>query len=113
MILVFKPYKKGDLVLIGGFTGVLDSLTVFNTILQTVDNKHIIIPNGTVTSGPITNISGQGTVHVDMQYAVSAAEGIEKVRKVVQAVADANPMVLKTPPIDILVNGHENWHNKV
>ncbi|MBI1225465.1 MAG: mechanosensitive ion channel [Bacteroidetes bacterium] len=107
MILVFKPYKVGDLVKIGDFTGVVESITVFNTILKTVDNKHIIIPNGTVTSGAITNISGQGTIRVDMQFATSAAEDIDKVRRVVQSVADANPKILKSPPIDILVNGHE------
>lgn len=107
MLLVFRPYKVGDLVSIGGFTGVVESISVFNTTLKTVDNKHIIIPNGSVTSGPVTNISGQGTIRVDMQFAVSAAEDIDKVRKVVQQVADANPKILKEPAIDILVNGHE------
>lgn len=107
MILFFRPYKVGDLVSIAGFTGTVDSITVFNTILKTVENKHIIIPNGSVTSGAITNISGQGTIRVDMQYAVSSAEDIDKVRRVVQSVADASPLILKEPAIDILVNGHE------
>ncbi|MCC6726765.1 MAG: mechanosensitive ion channel [Saprospiraceae bacterium] len=107
MILVFRPYKVGDLVSIAGFTGVVDSITVFNTVLRTPDNKHIIIPNGSVTAGPITNISGQGTIRVDMQFAVSAAEDLDKVRKVIQQVASSSPLILKNPPIDILVNGHE------
>jgi small conductance mechanosensitive channel len=107
LLLVFHPYRVGDLVSIAGFTGEVESINVFNTVLKTLDNKRIIIPNGAITSGPITNISGQGTIRVDMQFAVSAAEDIDKVRRVVQATADANPLILKTPPVDILVAGHE------
>lgn len=107
MLLVFKPFKVGDLVNIAGFTGTVEAVTVFNTMLRTPDNKQIIIPNGSVTSGPITNISGQGTIRVDMQFAVAGGEDIEKVRRSIQQVADASPLILKTPPIDILVNGHE------
>lgn len=54
---------------------------VFNTVLQTLDNKKIIIPNASVTSGPITNISGQGKIRVNMQFTVSSSENIDKVRK--------------------------------
>lgn len=107
LLLIFRPYKVGDLVSITGFTGVVEAIHVFNTVLKTNDNRRIIIPNGAVTSGPITNISGQGEIRVDMQFTVSAAEDIDKVRRVVQATADACPLILKTPPIDILVNGHE------
>lgn len=107
LILIFRPYKVGDLVSIAGFTGVVESIQVFNTTLKTPDNKHVIIPNGSVTGGPITNISGQGQIRVDMQFAVSGSEDIDKVRRVIQATADASPLILRTPPIDILVNGHE------
>jgi small conductance mechanosensitive channel len=107
LLLTFRPYKVGDLVVIGGFTGEVEEIQVFNTVLRTLDNKKIIIPNGSVTTGPITNISGQGTIRVDMQYSVSGAEDIDKVTKVIKSVSDACPFLLKNKPTDILVNSQE------
>lgn len=107
LLLTFRPYKVGDLVSIGGFTGEVESIQVFNTVLKTPDNKRIIVPNGSVTSGPITNISGQGTIRVDMQFAVSGSEDIDRVRASVQKVADRSPLILKNPPVDILVNSQD------
>lgn len=107
MLLTFRPYRVGDLVSIAGFTGEVESIQVFNTVLKTLDNKRIIIPNGAVTSGPITNISGQGTIRVDMIFAVAGDESIDKVRASVQRVVDASPLILKSPAADILVHGHE------
>ena len=107
LLLIFRPYKVGDLVSVAGFTGEVESIQVFNTVLKTLDNKRIIVPNGAVTAGAITNISGQGTIRVDMIFAVAGDEDIDQVRASVQRAADACPLILKTPPIDILVNGHE------
>ncbi len=107
LLLIFRPYKVGDLINIAGFTGEVESVQVFNTVLKTLDNKRIIVPNGAVTSGPITNISGQGTIRVDLVFAVSGAEDIDKVRVSVQTAADGCPLILKDPAVDILVNGHE------
>ena len=107
LLLTFKPYRVGDLVSIAGFTGEVEAIHIFNTVLKTLDNKRIIIPNGSITSGPITNISGQGTIRVDMQFAVSSKENIDKVRRVVQQVAGSCPQVLQTPPVDVLVHSLE------
>lgn len=107
LLLIFRPYKVGDLISVAGFTGEVESIQVFNTVLKTNDNKRVIVPNGAVTSGPITNISGQGTIRVDMIFAVSDDQDIDKVRASVQRAADACPRILKTPAVDILVNCHE------
>ncbi len=107
LLLSFRPYKVGDLVTIGGFTGEVESIQVFNTVLKTLDNKRIIIPNGAVTSAPMVNISGQGTIRVDMQYAVSGNENIDRVKKVVKQVADSSALILRDPSIDILVNSQD------
>lgn len=112
LLLTFRPYKVGDLVTISGFTGEVESIQVFNTVLKTLDNKRIIIPNGAVTSAPMTNISGQGTIRVDMQFSVSELESIDKVKKVAQEVSDANPLILKDPGTDILVNSLEKGITK-
>ena len=103
MLLIFKPYKVGDLVTVAGQTGSVEEIAVFNTVLRTLDNKKIIIPNGNVTSNIITNISGQGQIRVDMLYNVANSNDVDKVRAVVQQVSDSCPKILKTPACDILV----------
>ncbi len=107
MLMVFRPYKAGDLISAAGYTGEVESIQIFNTVLKTLDNKRIFIPNGAITAGPITNISGQGTIRVDIIFAISGDEDIDTARASVQKAADACSLILKNPPVDILVNGHE------
>ncbi len=98
LILIFKPYKVGDLVEIGGGkTGHVVAIQVFNTILKTLDNKRIIVPNSVVTSNVITNISGQGTMGVDMTFGIGYGDDIDKAREVIERVAKACPHVLDEP----------------
>jgi small conductance mechanosensitive channel len=104
MVLMFKPYKVGDLVTAAGQTGTVEAIQIFNTVLLTPDNKRIIIPNGQVTSSVITNISGQGEIRVDMTYNVSAIQDIENARSVIHQVADNCSKVLHNKEVDIFVN---------
>lgn len=104
LILTFKPYRVGDVVKIGGEIGVVEDIQMFNTILASPDNKRVIIPNGVVTSGIITNISGQPTRRVDMSFGIGYSDDIDKARKIIQEVADSCEQVLKDKPIAILVN---------
>jgi len=106
MLLFFKPYKVGDLVELQGYIGHVLEIQIFNTILMTNDNKKVIIPNASVTSGPMTNISGQGKIRIDLTFGVAYDASIDKVREVVQAAADRNELILKNPGIDIFVSGH-------
>jgi small conductance mechanosensitive channel len=104
MIMLFRPYKVGDLVTIQNTTGNVEGIHIFNTTLLTLDNRRIIIPNSTVTSGTITNISGQGVIRVDMLYAVSPREDLNRVRGIIQNIANACPKVVQSHPTDILVH---------
>ena len=104
LILIFKPYKVGDLVTIGGTTGHVEEIQVFNTLLLTLDNRRVIIPNGVVTGGVIVNNSAPGTIRVDMTFGIGYGDDIDKARKVIQEVADGCPMVLKDPKVDIFVS---------
>ena len=104
MILVFKPFRVGDLVELGGKVGVVDEISVFNTVLLTPDNKKVIIPNGVVTSGVIINISGQGEIRVDMTYGIGYSDDIDKARAIIQQVADSCPQVDHEKPVDIFIS---------
>ena len=104
MLLIFKPYQVGDLVDLGGNVGVVEEIQVFNTLLVTPDNKKVIVPNGVVTSGVITNISGQGEIRVDMTFGIGYDDNIDEARKVIQKVGAECPQILKDKPIDIFVS---------
>lgn len=104
LILIFKPYKVGDLVTISDITGHVEEIQVFNTLLLTLDNRRVIIPNGVVTSGVITNNTSPGKIRVDMTFGISYGDDIDKARKIIQDVADSCPLVMKEPVVDIFVS---------
>lgn len=104
MLLLFKPFKVGDLISAQGFTGVVDEIQIFNTLLLTPDNKKVIIPNGGLSNGVITNISGQDTIRVDMTFGIGYGDDINQARKVIQAVCDKSVLILKDKPVDIFVS---------
>jgi len=103
LILIFKPYRVGDLINAQGFTGVVESVQIFNTILVTVENKTIILPNGPLSTAPITNISGKGKIRVDMVFAAGSQNGVDAIRASIKKVVDACPTALKDVEHDILV----------
>lgn len=104
LILVFKPYRVGDLIEAQGFTAHVESIQIFNTILVTLDNRTIILPNGGLSTSPITNISGKGKIRVDMVFAAGSQNGVDKIRATIKKVTDSCPTALKDVEHDILVN---------
>jgi small conductance mechanosensitive channel len=104
MVLLFKPYKVGDLVTIQGNTGFVSEIQIFNTVLITGDNKKIILPNSVVTSGAIINVSGQGTIRVDMTFGIGYSDDIDLARSVIEKVTNSCPHILKEKPVDIFVS---------
>jgi small conductance mechanosensitive channel len=104
MLMIFKPFRVGDLVTIGGgSTGVVESINAFNTTLATLDNKRIIIANSNVTGNTITNISGQGTVGVELTFGIDYNASIDQARQIILGVGEACPYVLKDPAQGVVV----------
>lgn len=104
LLLTFRPYKVEDLVEIGGGkTGTVEEIQIFNTVLLTLDNKKIIIPNGLVTSNVITNISGQGTIGVEMTFGIGYNDDIEKAREIILKVGKECKYILKDPVQGVVV----------
>jgi len=104
LLLIFKPYRVGDLVEIGGGnTGTVEEVQVFNTVLKTLDNKRIIVPNGVVTSNVMTNISGQGEVGVELTYGIGYSDDIDKAREIILQVGKSCPFILDTPKQGVVV----------
>jgi small conductance mechanosensitive channel len=104
MLMIFKPFKVGDLVEIGGgHNGSVLEINAFNTSLLTLDNKKIIIANSNVTGNTITNISGQGTIGVELTFGIGYNDSIDKARKIILEVGAACPHVLKDPAQGVFV----------
>ncbi|GGN07322.1 hypothetical protein GCM10010967_48570 [Dyadobacter beijingensis] len=103
LILIFKPYRVGDLISAQGFTGIVEGVQIFNTVLVTPDNKTIILPNGSLSTSPITNISGKGEIRVDMVFAAGSQNGVDKIREALDIVVKSCPSALKDRGHDIFV----------
>lgn len=104
MLMIFKPFKVGDLVEIGGgHSGTIEEINAFNTTLLTLDNKKIIVANSNVTGNTITNISGQGTIGVELTFGIGYGDSIDKARKIILEVGDSCPHILKDPAQAVVV----------
>lgn len=104
LLLTFRPYKVGDLVKIGGGeTGTVEEIQIFNTVLATLDNKRIIVPNGVVTSNIITNISGQGEIGVELTFGIGYNDDIDKARRIILEVGKSCPHILNSPAQGVVV----------
>jgi len=97
LLLIFKPYKIGDLIEAQGHLGVVKHIQIFNTILLNPQNKTIIVPNGAVASNSITNYSEEGQLRVDLTAGISYDSDIRKAKGVLMKVLVDNPKVLKDP----------------
>lgn len=82
MILIFKPFKVGHVITAQGHTGVVYEIQIFNTILKTPDNKHIIIPNGGLATGSLINFSKEETRRVDWTFGIGYGDDVDKAREV-------------------------------
>jgi len=103
LILMFKPYKVGDLVQIQGNTGHVTEIQIFNTILKTSDGKIVIIPNAKCSNDTITNLSRTGALRVDLICKIAFDEDFNKVKALIMHVLQSDPKVLKDPAPDVTV----------
>lgn len=97
IILLFKPFKVGDFVEAQGSMGTVKEIQIIHTILQTVDNKEIYLPNASLSSGSITNYSKMGTRRVDFTVNVEYGTDVEKVMNALKAIAESDERILKEP----------------
>lgn len=100
MILLFKPYKVGHFIEAQGYAGTVKEIQIFNTILTTVDNQTIIIPNGGLSTGTLKNYSNQPNRRVDINVEVAYGTKPEDVRKVLKKITDADERIIKTAGLE-------------
>ncbi len=103
MMLIFKPFKVGDLIEAQGQVGTVKELGIFNTTILTPENKTVFIPNGPMSTGVITNFTTHGNLRVDLVMAIDPSVEIEKARKVAIEAMLTHPKVLKNPAPEVNV----------
>ncbi|MEP5766434.1 MAG: mechanosensitive ion channel domain-containing protein [Halieaceae bacterium] len=97
MLIVFRPFQKGDFVEIAGTAGVVQQIGIFTSTLATPDNKEIIVPNGAIYNGSITNFSARDTRRVDMVFGIGYGDDIKRAKQVLTEIISADERVLKDP----------------
>lgn len=104
MILFFKYYEVGDFVEISGESGTVKEIQIFNTILVTLDNHMVIVPNGEVLSGAIKNYSAFDTRQMIMTFGIGYDDDIDKAKAVLQRIGDNHEPILKDEGVNIFVS---------
>lgn len=103
LILVLKPFKVGDYIITGTNEGTVSKIDIFCTRLLTVDNRMVVLPNGTLSNSNITNVTNEPERRLDLVVPVAYSADIDQVRTVLQGVADSCELVLKDHDIDIFL----------
>ncbi len=97
LILLFKPFKVGDFIETQGYSGVVKSIQIFNTVLHTGDRKTIIIPNGPISNGSIVNYSLSPIRRVDMVFGISYDDDLKQAKNILKRLVDEDSRILKDP----------------
>ncbi|WKE64634.1 mechanosensitive ion channel [Gallaecimonas kandeliae] len=97
LILFFRPFKVGDVIEAGGHIGTVREIQIFNTILNTPDNKRVIIPNGQLSNNSLINYSSEPTRRVDFVFGVSYGANIDEVKSTLGEILANDSRILKDP----------------
>ena len=97
MLLIYKPFKVGDFIDAQSSVGTVAEIQIFHTILKTVDNKTIVIPNGGLSNSTLTNYSTEPLRRVDWTFGISYSENIDKARGIILAVINSDTRIHQDP----------------
>ncbi|MEK6201942.1 MAG: mechanosensitive ion channel [Desulfobulbaceae bacterium] len=103
MLILFKPFKVGDVVTAGGVTGTVRTIDIFSTVILTADNQKIIVPNSGITSGVITNINAEPTRRIDLTIGIGYQDDIDKAKMILRELIQAEERILTNPAPQIAV----------
>lgn len=104
LLISFKPFKAGDFVEVAGTAGVVEEVHIFSTQLKTPDNKTVIIPNGAITSGTITNYSTKPTRRIDLVIGVGYTADLKQTKTILTDIVNRHELILKDPAATIAVS---------
>jgi len=104
MLIVFRPFKAGDYIEAGGTGGVVEKISIFNSIIRTPDNREITVPNGGIYGGAITNYSARDTRRIDLTFGIGYDDSMQQARDLIREVLAADERILKDPAAVVAVS---------
>ncbi len=104
VIMIFKPFRVGDFVDVCGVSGTVETINVFNTIINTLDNKKVTVPNGSASNTVVVNYSANDLRRVDLNFSVAYGSDTALVRKVLTDTALAHELSLSDPAPVVLIS---------
>ncbi|RKZ99339.1 MAG: mechanosensitive ion channel family protein [Gammaproteobacteria bacterium] len=104
MLIVFRPFKLGDFIEAGGVVGVVEQISIFSTVMKTGDNREIIVPNGQIYSGAITNYSAKETRRIDMVFGIGYDDDMLKAKKIMEDILKNHELILDDPAPAVAVS---------
>ncbi len=104
LVLLFKPYKVGDLIEMQSILGTVKEIQIFTTVLLTPESKTVIIPNGAAANGIITNYTAEGRIRVDLVIPIAQDADVRKAREALMAVMHRDKFVLHDPEPSVTLN---------
>lgn len=104
LLIVFRPFKVGDFVEVGGTKGTVREIQIYATVLDSLDNVRITIPNAQITNTTISNYDANDTRRIDLKIGVSYDDDLKKARQVIDSVIASDPRILRTPAPEIAVS---------
>ncbi|MBY4677878.1 mechanosensitive ion channel family protein [Marinobacterium arenosum] len=97
LLIIFRPFREGHFIDAGGVTGVVEHISIFNTVMRTPDNREVIVPNGAIYGGVITNFSARDTRRVDMVFGIGYGDDLLKAKKLLEAIIAEDDRILAEP----------------
>lgn len=97
LIILLKPFKVGDYIEAQGHSGSVDAIQIFHTILKTVDNKTIIIPNGPLSNGNVINYTSESSRRVDFSFGIGYQDDFTKAKKIILDIVSKDRRILQDP----------------
>jgi len=97
LLIIFRPFKVGDFIEAAGVSGVVEEIGIFSTRMKTGDNREIIVPNGSIYAGTITNNSARDTRRIDLVFGIGYDDDLKQAKGIIQRLVEADERILSEP----------------
>lgn len=103
ILIVFRPFKKGDLVEVGGTTGIVEEIKIIHTVMITFDNQRVVVPNANITTNTITNFYALPTRRIDLTIGIGYNSDLRLAKQMLEQLITSEPRVLTDPAPSVVV----------
>lgn len=103
ILILFRPFHKGDFVQVGGTTGIVEEIKIIHTVLRTPDNQMVVVPNNNITTQTITNFSALPTRRIDLTIGIGYGSDLRRAREILDRLIAEEPRILAEPKPAVMV----------